>query len=67
MLEPSLSHDDGFYVDDDKVWMRLDTGSGSYWAPMLLWTSLGHDSGGASDSVLRGGGFWVCGCTLTRR
>ena len=56
MSEPSLT------VDDEKVWDEF--GHGSYCALMLLWTSLGHYGGGASDSVLRGGGSWACGSSL---
>ena len=36
---------------DDGNIFREDEESGSFCAQTLLWTSLGHDSGGASDSV----------------
>ena len=59
---PQDFSDDGniFREDEEKIWIRLDTGQ---WKLLLtLWlTSLGHDSGSASDSVpLRWhGGFWA--------
>ena len=44
-----------------KIWIRLDTGQRKLLCTTLLWTSLVHDSGSASDSAPR---QWQGGASL---
>ena len=59
LLSTPRPQDDDFCIDEEDVWMRLDTGQRKAAGHRVA--SRGHDSGGASDSVFRRRWFPVLG------